>query len=177
MAHLNFQHNGGFDDAKLKKLRSIVKQRANGALNHAEVEDIASSILTSAAITASKPDTSADLATIAFAYARNATFYSRAKVQAVDMRMALFVARDDDDSDTSEPDDGFDPASPMDLEAGVMVRSVLRSLPRDDARLLWLTDAEGLTLAEASEVLGVPVPTLHRRRVKARAAFRAAWAA
>ena len=179
MAHFNFGTTGGFDHTKMAQLRAVVARRSSSLLNSAEVEDIVSTIISAAVVRASKPDATQDVATIAFAYARHTNYYQRAKEQAVDLRMAMAAARNDEDSDADDEgaDDFPDKAEEDDLAERATVRSVERSLPKNLARVLWLCDAEGHTLSEASETLGVPVPTLHRHLRAARVAFKAAWAA
>lgn len=170
MAHFNFEHDGGMTAEKYKKLETVVRQRSSAYMNKAEVEDIVQTIVKDATIAAAKPHATADVATIAFAYARDKTsYYQRARAQAVDHRMAMAL--------NAEVGNEFENPNSTDFTRSIDVRAVLRSLPKDLARVLWLCDAVGHTLMQASDMLGVPVATLHRRRAQAREAFKAAWVA
>lgn len=169
MAHLNFQTDGGFDKPTLAKLRAVIRCRSPHFLNEAEIDDVMSKILTDAAVTAAKAESTQDLATIAFAYARHSNYYSRAREFAEDLRRGMAESAREGYAEKA--------ASSHDPTTQIAVRSVLRGLPPHLARALWLCDAEGYTLAEAATMLGVPLSTLNRQRVTARRMFTTAWAA
>lgn len=168
MAHFSFHSDGGFDSTTLGKLTSVVARRSSNLLNGAEVEDVVLKIVGEAVVTASKPDPTQDVATIAFAYAKKTNYYARARKQAEDLRRAMTAAAKDDYAEKP---------SRVDIEHRVAVRAVLRTLPKHLARVLWLCDGEGYTLAEAAAMLGVSTPTLARYRAAARIQFKSAWAA
>lgn len=73
------------------------------------------------------------------------------------------------------PDLGTDTGRRYELsERSARVRAVLSGLGAEQAELLWLSYAEGLTRAELAAQLDLPEGTLSRKLSRARAAFEAA---
>lgn len=159
MAHYSFQTDGGFDSVTFAKLTSIVARRSSNLLNGAEVDDIVLKIVGDATLTASKPGSTQSVATIAFAYARRSDYYARARIQAEDLRQMMTAAARDNYAEKPSPEN---------IEHRMAVRAVLRTLPNHLARVLWLCDGEGYTLAEVAAMLGVSTSTVARYRTAAR---------
>lgn len=60
-------------------------------------------------------------------------------------------------------------------EVSSEINDALRRLPEEQRTLLWLREVEGLSYAELSELLEIPVGTVRSRLFAAREALRSVW--
>jgi len=142
--------------------------------------------------TTSDPEEAADALQDAFISAyRNAASYRgeaavttwlhRVVVNACLDRMRRRKARPTVHIPDDEPDTGAravpDPRDEMDrLELRIEIDKALRALPVDQRSAIVLVDVEGLSVAEAAEVLGVPEGTVKSRCSRGRAKLAVALA-
>ncbi len=154
-----------FNADDLAKLKSVVRGKASGDLSEADVDDISGEILLSACVTASKTNSTAPVAALAFNYAAMPSYYVKAR------KVAATTAYDG----PTLPDGGEPIAS--DPILSIEIRDVLRSLSEERREMIWRCDVEGRTLAETATAFGVSIATAHRRLKGAHDDFRAAWTA
>jgi DNA-directed RNA polymerase specialized sigma24 family protein len=163
MDHTSDEHNKyAFSSEDLKKLKSVVRRNAGNDLREDDLDDITGDILLAAVVTASKPDTKASIAALAFTYAKKASYYVAARkiAEAVAVKSAEY-----------EWADSRDPILALEIV------DTLSSLSPINREMIWLCDTVGLTLADAAETLGMSTATAHRRLNGAHCDFRQVWAA
>lgn len=159
----NLHPYGSFSAEDLGKLRSMVLARSNAALTFDEVEDIVGEILVQAV--EASAITGIPVVKLAFTAAtRRPRYYTKA----VESAMKLEADR----HPTGDPDwvaeDNPETRTPFSL---VDLLHAGRKLSLEERQVLLYVVAYDYTLAELSKASGIPVSTLHRRKVSAVSAF------
>lgn len=160
-------YEGCLTQAHIEALGKFVRGRCADSLGRQDAEDIAQSILLEA-WAAAEGDCQAVIP-LAYTMAKRARYYTRAREKSLSPHLSL-----------AEPGAEGDPLLDVRDTHDAVLESDLLAVARTlgtDERLVLSYAAQGYTLAEASAALGVHVPTLHRRVVKARLHLAEEWAA